>query len=912
MREILESYLSRVHEIRASGQAVDETSYYGALETLLNEVGKTLKPRARCILSLQNRGGGLPDGGLFTPDQFQRGAAEPLPGQNPSRGVVEAKGAGEDARAVASGEQVTRYCQWYGQVLVTTLREFVLVGQDEPGRPVPLESYSLAPTEASFWAAAAHPRRTAVLHGEPLVEFLKRVMLRPAPIAAPRELAWFLASYARDARARMEAADLPALAGVRSALEEALGIQFQGSRGEHFFRSTLVQTLFYGIFAAWVLWCRTLGGSPPRSPTSAPRFEWGMAARYLRVPVLRKLFHEVADPGQLEPLGISEVLDWAGAVFNRVDRDAFFARFEDEQAVQYFYEPFLEAYDPELRKELGVWYTPPEIVHYMVERVDTALREELGIEDGLADPRVYVLDPCCGTGAYLVEVLRRIEATLRERGGDALMAEDLKRAALERVFGFEIMAAPFVVAHLQLGLQLQRLGAPLSDSRRERVGVYLTNALTGWEPPEGAKLPELFPVSFPGVKTSRDDVVVDIDRDRLVERMQRYFDPALSDEQVREMIPGAMENTSGFDARTTRAYLCRRGFLPDRIVRYCYRPFDVRWLYWEPETKLLDRNRAEYFAQVREGNLWLSAGQRNRKEDFYQPQFTRRLTDHHLVESNVGMFPLYLHALSRSLFDGGEASDRRPNLTDEAAEYLAAVAGCESDLLFHALAVLNSPSYRAENAGALRQDWPRVPLPKDREPLLASAELGRQLAALLDPEAGVAGVTGGTLRPALRLLGRIARMDGGQIRADRDLEVTAGWVFAGQGGATMAGQGKLSPREYSAAEAAALEEGAGALGLTFAEVLRLLGESTSDIYLNDAAHWSNVPLRVWKYTLGGYQVLKKWLSYRERELLGRALTPEEARYFTAVVRRIAAILLLEPRLNANYWAVKKEAYPWPG
>ena len=80
--------------------------------------------------------------------------------------------------------------------------------------------------------------------------------------------------------------------------------------------------------------------------------------------------------------------------------------------MQYFYEPFLEAFDPELRKELGVWYTPPEIVKYMVARVDTVLREELDIADGLADPRVVVLDPCCGTGAYLVEVLNKIASTL--------------------------------------------------------------------------------------------------------------------------------------------------------------------------------------------------------------------------------------------------------------------------------------------------------------------------------------------------------------------------------------------------------------------------------------------------------------------------------------------------------------------
>src|SRR5665811_1985179 len=133
-------------------------------------------------------------------------------------------------------------------------------------------------------------------------------------------------------------------------------------------------------------------------------------------------------------------------------------------------------------------------------RVDAALREELDIPDGLADPRVFVLDPCCGTGTYLLEVLERIALTLDEKGGDALTTDDLKRAAMTRVFGFEIMPAPFVIAHLQLGLFLQHAGAPFSEASGERAAVYLTNALTGWEKPHdhAHRLP------FPELEDERD------------------------------------------------------------------------------------------------------------------------------------------------------------------------------------------------------------------------------------------------------------------------------------------------------------------------------------------------------------------------------------------------------------------------
>ena len=127
----------------------------------------------------------------------------------------------------------------------------------------------------------------------------------------------------------------------------------------------------------------------------------------------------------------------------------------------------------------------------------------------------------------------------------------------------------------------------------------------------------------------------------------------------------------------------------------------------------------------------------------------------------------------------------------------------------------------------------------------------------------------------------------------------------------MPGSGKAVERPYTPEELAAIEAGAGELGLSREEALRHLGESTLDIYLNGVAYWRNVPARVWDYRIGGYQVMKKWLSYRERDLLGRSLSLDEAHYVTEMARRIAALVHLEPALDANYEAVKANAYPWP-
>lgn len=1111
-REALEHYLQHLREIRATGAGVQEESFYDPLARLLDEIGGALKPRVRCVGQLSNAGAGEPDFGLFTQDQFQRGEGDPLPGQKPARGVVEVKAPGEDLDGTVSGEQVGRYLRSFGLVLVTNYREFRLVGLSD-GRPATLESHVLAPTAAALWTLAAHPRKAATEHGEALAEFLQRALLYNAPLSAPKDVAWFLASYAREARACVEGANVPALDAVRQALEEALGIAFQGDKGTHFFRSTLVQTLFYGMFSAWVLW---------HQRGRRGRFDWRHAGNELHVPMIQVLFEQLSMSHRLRPLGLEEVLGQAEALLNRVDTDAFFAQFSQEHAIQYFYEPFLQAFDPELRKELGVWYTPPEIVRYMVARVDTVLRDELGLADGLADPNVVVLDPCCGTGAFLVEVLRRIGDTLEAGGMGALSDLKLKEAAMRRVFGFEILPAPFVIAHLQLGLLLHTLGDALTTAD-ERVGVYLTNALTGWEPPtEEAKrkldqltmfspeirqevdaasrvkqnekilvvignppyngfagvaleeerslttayretrrapapqgqglndlyvrffrmaerqivertrrgvvcfisnyswldglsftgmrerfldvfdqvwvdclngdkfktgkqtpdgepdpsifsteqnregiqvgtaigllvrtgvetgegvvrfrhlwgrrkreellesleastfaslydvveppsalglpfapsqvatdylswplLPELFPVSFPGVKTSRDEVVVDIDRERLVARMKNFFDPSIDHEEMAKISPRAMEDAARFSAKVIRDQLRRRGFLVHNIVRYQYRPFDIRWIYWEPETKLLDEKRADYFPHISTENIWLTATQQNRK-DFNPPYITTSLCSLHLIERGANMFPLRLRVsqitseMRTITIDGITYAD---NLGPVGQQYLDSLSEESATLFFHCLAVLHSPTYSSDNAGALRQDWPRIPLPASVDVLRVSAALGRKVAALLDTEAPVEGVTAGQVRAELRAVAVPSRADGGGLRAG-DLGVTAGWGHAGQGGVTMPARGRAVERDFTANERAALGQHAA-----------LLGDTTFDIFLNGDAFWRNVPARVWAYTLGGYQVLKKWLSYREQALLGRPLTHDEVAHFANTARRVAALLLLEPELDTTY------------
>jgi hypothetical protein len=380
-----------------------------------------------------------------------------------------------------------------------------------------------------------------------------------------------------------------------------------------------------------------------------------------------------------------------------------------------------------------------------------------------------------------------------------------------------------------------------------------------------------------GFLTNRDEVLVSIDKEPLVQRMSEYFDSKVTDAQIAKRFPALMRDTGRFEAKETREALLKRGFESGEVVRLHYRPFDVRWLYWHSETKLNEERRAEFRPHVFPGNLLLAVVRHNRK-GYTEPMVVTCFPSHHLIERGANYFPLYLNPVEPAadqahpdLFAPAKPSGPQPNLTDYAREYLAGLKCGAEDLFFHIVAVLHAPLYREENAGALRQDWPRVPLPSKADTLKAGADLGREIATLLDPETTVPGVTDLKPRAELRGLGELGVAKDSKTP---DLAVRARWGYAGQGGVTMPGPGKVTDGSR--------------------------GEGFLDIHLNETTRWKDVPVAVWDYTLGGYQVLKKWLSYREESLLKRPLSSDEAEQFTHHVRRIAAILELSPQLDAHY------------
>ncbi len=275
------------------------------------------------------------------------------------------------------------------------------------------------------------------------------------------------------------------------------------------FADMYAQTLTYGLFAARIEHDRS--GEPFTRTAAAfkiPRTN----------PFLRRLFSAIAGP-DLEDEPYVGIVNDLVQTLDHTDVASVLERFGRNTAqhdpVVHFYETFLRAYDPEIRELRGVYYTPAPVVSYVVRSVDRILKKRFDLPDGLADSshlstpeeatrqgdarhRALILDPSCGTGAFLYSVIDLIRERIA-RGNLGLWTAYVKERLLPRLFGFELLMAPYAVAHLRLAMQLAARDKP-EESRSslaydfasdDRLQVYLTNSLD-----EAQKRAELLMASF--------------------------------------------------------------------------------------------------------------------------------------------------------------------------------------------------------------------------------------------------------------------------------------------------------------------------------------------------------------------------------------------------------------------------------
>ena len=314
---------------------------------------------------------------------------------------------------------------------------------------------------------------------EKLQALLEQLMsAAPLPVALPRDLAFHLSRRARQMRDQVR--ELFQTGKADGELQEAFEAfqrvllpdlkpylsdeERRKPKRPHSFDDLFAQTIAYGLFAAR---CGHVKGA----------FTRYTAAAYLgNNPFLKKLFGRFIS--ELNPSLVWIVDDMAALLDNAPMEDIqkyFFKRTGREDPMIDFYEPFLQAYDPALREVRGVYYTPVPVVSYIVRSLHHLLQTRLHRPDGLADKDTLILDPATGTGSFLFAAIDEIQAHVAKKHGSGAWPAYVEEHLLGRLFGFELLMAPYAVAHLKLGLQLEGQGAKLPDDKR--FGIYLTNTL---------------------------------------------------------------------------------------------------------------------------------------------------------------------------------------------------------------------------------------------------------------------------------------------------------------------------------------------------------------------------------------------------------------------------------------------------
>ena len=234
-----------------------------------------------------------------------------------------------------------------------------------------------------------------------------------------------------------------------------------------YFADMYAQTLAYGLFAARC------------TSTTGKDFTRQNAAYLLPKtnPFLRKLFNQIAGPDLDDR--IAWLVDDLAQMLAQADMEAvlkdFGKRIAREDPVVHFYETFLKEYDPRIREMRGVYYTPEPVVSYIVRSIDYLLKTRFNKPKGLADENTLILDPAVGTATFLYMVVNEIHQAIAGKGQQGLWNNYVGDKLLPRIFGFELLMAPYAVAHLKLGLLLQETGYQFQSD--QRLGTYLTNTL---------------------------------------------------------------------------------------------------------------------------------------------------------------------------------------------------------------------------------------------------------------------------------------------------------------------------------------------------------------------------------------------------------------------------------------------------
>jgi len=374
-------------------------------------------------------------------------------------GYIEAKDVGQSLDEAEKSEQLKRYLNSLTNLILTDYLEFRWYVDGELRRPsarlgTPTRDGKIKHDKAGVQAGA-----------ELLSDFLAH---KAEAVGTPKELAKRMARLAHRLRELVTAAfqkklNLPSLGNLYKAFCDTLVPDLTIEQ----FADMYAQTIAYGLFAAR---CNS-----PNGTKFTRQYARDMVPK--TNPFLRNIFDHIAGAGLPEIIA-PEVDDLAQllaqADMSSVLKD-FGKRTAKEDPVVHFYETFLAEYDPKVREMRGVYYTPEPVVSYIVRSIDHLLKTRFNKPQGLADDKTLILDPAVGTATFLYMVINEIHEAMLNQKQKGMWNDYVAEKLLPRIFGFELLMAPYAVAHLKLGLLLQETGYQFKSD--QRLSIYLTNTL---------------------------------------------------------------------------------------------------------------------------------------------------------------------------------------------------------------------------------------------------------------------------------------------------------------------------------------------------------------------------------------------------------------------------------------------------
>ena len=426
-------YLQNVQRTRTSAEATPELSLFPHLQRFLEALFVDCFDRDTVRLTQEPRGLNQ----IGRPDFIAMEGLLPI-------GYIEAEGYGRDLN------NLTGHAREQNQRFIENLDNFILTNF----------------LEFQLWRDG---QRHIIANIQDTPENVQRLLEQflnagHIPITSPEVLARHLARRTRELQTQITTTltdENSQIYGMFTAFKELLIATLTPND----FADMYAQTLAYGLFAARYTLANGTNFSRHTAAEALPRSN----------PFLAQLFYHVASPS-LET-NVTYILDDITTLLRNVPtellRTAFTVRDQLEDPVIHFYETFLAEYDPQRRVDRGVYYTPSQVISYIVRSVDSLLKTELNRPDGLADDNTLILDPATGTGGFLLAVLEHIQASVTDTYGTGEWTQYINAQLVRRLFGFELLVAPYTIAHLKLSLFLQSQGWRAD----ERLRIYLTNTL---------------------------------------------------------------------------------------------------------------------------------------------------------------------------------------------------------------------------------------------------------------------------------------------------------------------------------------------------------------------------------------------------------------------------------------------------